>query len=41
MSQGYSVIYSPEALDDLRSIYAHIADVLHPTGRAKHRRQDS
>lgn len=28
MSDGYSVIYSPTALDDLRAIYSYIAEEL-------------
>ena len=35
MSDSYKVIYSPEALDDIRKIYSHIAFELQVSDSAK------
>lgn len=34
-SSDYKVVYSPEALDDIRKIYSHIAFCLHAPDNAK------
>ena len=37
MSDSYSVVYSPEAIDDLREIYSYIAFTLMVPKTAKNR----